>query len=304
MAIYDKNGNVMSACYDKNGNPLNAAYDKNGEVIWTARPTTLRVANYNVGDWYTGTHTYVPEAKKAQYEALHETIFQNVDADVCCMQEAPPKFCTDDTLASGILDQFFDHYENCTAYDTSPIPYRTDATKTLTMEDFQMINFYGSARSGTTQTYEKFYVTIDGKRICFVESHYSLTHETAVLQNQQMMQAIKNEQYFVAMGDLNTRIYPTDADYLQTEDYIDLVKPWIDKGYNSANCSDFGVFYTYGSTSWESYQQGDGYICATDHIFTSPNITISNAWMDTTKRTDANADKIDHMPLVADLIIN
>lgn len=303
MAIYDKNGNMLSVCYNKNGNSLNAAYDKYGNTVFPDS-INLRVANYNVGDWYIGSHSYVPEAKKTQYENLQETIFRNINADVCCMQEAPPKFCTDGTLASMILNQFFDHYETCAAYESSPIPYRTDATKTLTIEDFRMINFTGSANSGSTQTYEKFYVTIGNKRICFIESHYSLTHSTAVLQNQQMIQAVANEPYFIAMGDLNTRIYPTDENYLLTEDYIDLVKPWIDLGYHSANCADFGVFYTYGSTSWEQYQQGDGYICATDHIFTSSNIMINNAWMDTTKRIDAITDKVDHMPIIADLIIN
>lgn len=59
-----------------------------------------------------------------------------------------------------------------------------------------------------------------------------------------------------------------------------------------------------GSVPSHAYNlNGDGYICATDHIFTSPNILIDEAYMDTTKRTDLIDEKVDHMPLVAHLII-
>lgn len=303
MGIYDKNGNALPACYDKDGNALSNAYDKDGNVIWSASPVSLKVANYNVGDWYIGSHTYVPEAYKTEYTNLQNDIFTAIDVDLCCMQEAPKQFCVDGTLASTILENYFEYTQWCAAYESSTIPSRTEGSN-YAIEDFQMVDFTGSAYSGTTRTYEKFYITVGGKRICIIESHYSLTHSTAVLQNQQMMAAAAGEEYCIIMGDFNTTIHSDAEDYLLTEDYIDLVKPWIDAGYNSANCSDFGVFYTYGSTSWEQYQQGNGYISATDHIFTSPNITIDSVTMNTLKRTDAIDHKVDHMPIVAELTIN
>lgn len=36
MAVYDKNGNVLSAVYGKNGNALSIAYGKNGDTIYTS----------------------------------------------------------------------------------------------------------------------------------------------------------------------------------------------------------------------------------------------------------------------------
>ena len=299
--IYDKNGNFLSSAYDKNGNSLSLAYDKNGNVIWSAVPAHLRVANYNVGDWYIGAHNYVPETKKEQYENLQRTIFQNMNADVCCMQEAPPKFCQDGTLASTFLDDFFPYIEVCTSSTSSSIPYRTNASK-YPIENFQMIQF-PTGGTGTTVTYEKFYITVEGRRICIVESHLSLTKSYAITEAHELIDAVDGEQYYIIMGDFNTGLH-SDEDYTQDEDYLTIVKPFLDAGMNSANVSTFGAFETYGSVSYEAFLRGEGYMSATDHIFTSPNITIADVWVERTKLTDSIADKIDHIPIVADLVIN
>ena len=301
MGIYDKSGNILNLCRAIDGSVPSHAYNLNGDAIWNKDLIILKVANYNVGDWYIGTHTYVPTAKKTEYENLQRTIFGNIDVDVCCMQEAPPKFCQDGTMASVILDDFFEYIETAAAYTSSTIPYRTIGSN-IEIEDFESITFPSGASYDTTRSYEKFYITVGGKRICVISSHLALVHSYAVRQAAEMLQAVSGEDYFIIMGDYNTRIYPTDPDYKQTEDYIDMIKPYIDAGCHSANLTH-EVFYTYGSTSWEDYMNGDGYICATDHIFTSPNILIDEAYMDTTKRTDLIDEKVDHMPLVAHLII-
>lgn len=303
MAIYDNDGNALSVCYDNEGNALSHAYDLEGNVVWDATPVTMRFTTYNVGDWYIGSHTLVPTDKKTAYETLQRTIFENVNADICCMQEAPPKFCQDDTLASTILDDFFDHLETCAAYTSSFIPYRTYGSN-IQMEDFQMIFYSSAGQEGTTKTFEKFYVTVGGRRICVIGTHLSLTKSVAIQQASELISAVSGEQYYIICGDFNTAIHADEPDYTELTDYQTIVKPFLDAGMNSANLADFGAFYTYGSVSYESYLQGNGYMSATDHIFTSQNITIDDVFVDTTKLNDTIADKVDHIPLVADLTVN
>lgn len=41
MAVYDKNGNLLTAVYDKNGNSLSTVYDKDGNAITITEPILL-----------------------------------------------------------------------------------------------------------------------------------------------------------------------------------------------------------------------------------------------------------------------
>ena len=305
MAIYDMSGRSLSSCYGVSGGVLQKAYDMSGREIWALNPVSLKVANYNVGDWYIGSHTYVPTSYKTEYLDLQNAIFTAIDVDVCCMQEAPPKFCQDGTMASVFLDNYFDYFETAAAYTSSTIPYRTIGSN-IEIEDFESINFGTGAYYDTTRTYEKFYITVGGKRICFISSHLALVHSYTVNQAMEMLAAVNGEEYYVIMGDYNTVIYEDVEDFRTTQDYQDIIVPYLTAGCNSANLSDFGVFFTYYSNTLEEIEQhpsSANYMCATDQIFTSPNITINNAYINTIKLYDGINQKIDHVPIIAELTV-
>ena len=71
---------------------------------------------------------------------------------------------------------------------------------------------------------------------------------------------------------------------------------FLDAGYHVGNC-DFAWIETYFSTSSPT---GGKF---TDTIITSADITIRNLYAYTEKLTDNLGDKIDHIPLIAELSI-
>lgn len=287
MAIYDVDGNALSSCYDVDGNALSKTYDVDGDVIWTAGPSPLKIATYNVGDWGWGSGTISPEYKE-DYLNLQNTIFTNINVDICGMQEYSNNFCTDGTKASVIVDNYFD-YINDSGYWRigSNIPF--DSFETL---DYVTISMAGG--SGDYAKYNKAYITIDGKSICIINCHFSTSQATQEAQAAEILSVALQEEYCIVCGDFNTVISA-----LTDTDYINMIKPFIDEGFTDANCGAFGIFSTYYATS----DPNADYKPATDHIIVSPNITIANAYVDTTKLTDGLDQKIDHIPLVAELLI-
>jgi hypothetical protein len=289
MAIYDKNGNILSVCYDKNGNPLNVAYDKDGNVVFTS--DTFRVCTYNTGQFYIGNGSPIPTESKSIYTDLQTRIFSDITPDICIMQETTTKFCQDGTLADTFLATWFDNFQ--TTRGGSGYQAHKVATNGITIEDYTEIPFINAV--GNYPGYETFYITVKGKRIFCVNTHMSTNQTYQEAQCTEILNAVEGKEYFIVCGDFNTVIASkTDTDY------VNCIKPFIDKGYKDANCGSFGIFPTYYGTA----DPNASYRPATDHIIVSANIDIVNAFVNTLKLTDDINEKIDHMPLVADLIIN
>lgn len=80
-------------------------------------------------------------------------------------------------------------------------------------------------------------------------------------------------------------------------DYTDVIEPILAAGFHSANCTDYGFLVTY------SDQPNSTWTGCLDDIVTSGNIEITSAEVDTTKLTDNIGDKVDHMPLIATVVI-
>lgn len=286
MAIYDKNGSPLSACYDKTGSALTKAYNVNGEQIWTSAPTTIKVGTYNVGDWGWGSGL-PPVADKETYLALQNTLFSEIDVDICAMQEWSASFCSDGTQSSVITSQYFEYLQGSGVWAIgSNIPF----------DDFNVMGYTTVGTSGDYARYEKAHFTIGGKNVCLLNVHFDTAQATQEAQSAEILSVAEQEEYCIICGDFNTVIASlTDTDYLTC------VKPFIDAGFTDANCGDFGIFPTYYRTA--SPNPSDGYKPATDHIIVSSNITILDAYVNTTKLTDDIEQKIDHVPLVAVLQI-
>lgn len=290
MNIYNVDGNAISLCYNKNGNALQNAYDVNGNVIWASSASSLKVATYNVGQYYIGNSHPIPTEYKTEYTNLQTTIFNNIQPDICLMQEATNLFCADGTLANTFLSTWFDTFQT-TRGDIGYQAHKV-ATGGITIEDYTEVAFTHAV--GNYPGYETFYITVDGKRIFMVNTHMTTSQSYQEAQCTEILNAVAGKEYFIICGDFNTVISA-----LNDEDYIKCIKPFIDLGYKDANCGRFGIFPTYYDTS----DPNADYKPATDHIIVSPNITISDAWVNTTKLTDGLNDKIDHVPLVAELLI-
>lgn len=284
MAVYTINGDVVNTLYDKNGSTINQAYDINGHVVYQPTASSIRVATYNVGGWYIGSGTNVPAANKTEYVNLQKSILSAVDADIVCFQEYWNIFCADGTTADSVIGEFFTQQEKTDA--TTTWNGHVIASNGIVLNDYESIRFvnYYSTAPG----YEKCYINIGGRNVCIINTHLSTAAGgKKEPQSQEIFEAVANEPYFIITGDFNT----------ETTDYDAIVKKFVDAGYNSANLNgseyNFNTFYT-----------SAGVGKPTDQIITSSNITISDVYVNSIKLTDDINDKIDHIPLVAELIIN
>ena len=100
-------------------------------------------------------------------------------------------------------------------------------------------------------------------------------------------------------GDFNV----ADCHGKASDEYIANIKPFIDEGYHSANCSDQHGFLAtyYNGTSVNNYN-----ICeCIDEIITTSNIDINMVTVDKQK-SDANTDglALDHLPIIAHCRVN
>lgn len=280
--IFDFGGTSLYTAYNKNADQLIAAYDINGQSVYTADPSQiLKVATYNVGGWYIGSGTNVPTSLKFDYIALQKAILSAVDADIVCFQEYWNSFCADGTTADSVIGEYFTQQEKTNANTTWN--GHVIASKSLSLSDYESIQFehyYSAAPS-----YEKCYITVGGKRICIFNTHLSTAAGgQKEPQSQEMLEAVQDEPYFVLLGDFNT----------EASDYSSIVEKFVTAGYNSANLN--------GGNEWlATFYTSAGVGKPTDQIITSANIEIVDVYVNDLKLTDSISDKIDHIPLIAEL---
>lgn len=292
MAVYNSNGDVVLTCFDSSGNTLGVVYDSVGNIISDEGSPLLKVATYNVGQFYSGNSNPIPTASKSAYSALQTSIFNNIKPDICLMQEATRLFCEDGTLSETFLSSWFDEFH----LTRGDIGYQAHmiASKDMSVDDYTEHSFTDAV--GNYPGYETGYITFNDKRIFICNTHISTSQSYQEAQCAEMLQLVADKESFILCGDFNTVIFDKTE-----EDWVNCIKPFADAGYNLANCGSFGIMPTYWATS--SPNPSDGYTPATDFIITSSDISILYASTDKTKLTDGLNDKIDHVPLFAVLSV-
>ena len=287
--IYDKNGSSLTSAYDKDGTALTSAYDKNGTLVYTSTTETLKVMTYNVGQWYIGTSAKVPTAKKADYSAIHNHAFSTYQPDVLFLQEALSTWCDDGSLTSDLLAPYFDNTES--SRTTTSYQGHYICTNGYPISNYEIHDF--TSHGGNYPSFESCEITVGGKVITLINTHndYSTVYQSSEVAD--LLNFVSDLDYFVLCGDFNIGLSVEDTTDSQ---YVNNVKAFLRAGYNVGNCV-VGWIPTYFSTA----EPTGGMF--TDEIITSQNITISNLYADTTKLTDAISDKIDHIPLIAELVV-
>ena len=291
MAVYDKNGNALSAVYDKTGAPLDVAYDRNGNIVFQKNPTTLKVMAYNCGQWYIGSHDNVPADRDAEYYALQNGIIESVDADVLLLEEYTAQFSKAGRTALSMLQSKYPYYHEQTDGSTTTVAQRAIFSK-YPISSYSAHSFGGA---GSGYYYDTCFLTVDRFNIFLVVTHLHWNNLTERAREAGILiSAVQNHPRFIIGGDFNL----VDFYSINGEDYQQVIKPFVDKGYNIANGGAFGFIPTYCDTAdgaeWTNL----------DEIVTSANITIDSVTTDKTKVTDSINDKIDHLPLIAELTIS
>lgn len=297
MSIYDSAGSQIYSAYNKNGVGLQVAYGADGSEVFSGEPTpktSLKVMTYNVGGWYIGSGSNVPAAEKDVYYALQTGMIRGNDPDVLFINEYQANFSADGTSALTMLQSLFPYV---VAKTGGPYHGRAICSK-FPISNYTQHNFSSGNQSCYYDTAK---ITVDGKKISLVVTH--LTPNPASdqhLQIQELADYLKTLNSFIAAGDYNTGISPTNnTDNVGSTQYQYSIKTFTDNGFHTANCGDFGFLVTCNDGV-----DGSGANWDIDNIITSADIDILSASVDTTKLTDSISGKIDHMPLIAELAIN
>lgn len=225
------------------------------------------------------------------------TIFAKYSPDIVGFQEYYNNNMADGTLA---LDYLKRHWANVNVV-------QQNALATHLTPDDEIFGYDYKAQGAYHRSYMRTYVTVGGKRIAVFNTHLEYDYEglSSTPKCQQMaelMEAVKNEEYFIVTGDFNTCCKSTSD-----PDYINMLKMFVDAGYNLANNTEergFNWTWTNGTTETNG-TMADGSLGweETDNIITSANIKIQRVVIDKTKISAGTGLTIDHLPLIARLEI-
>ena len=295
MAIYNKNGTALTSAYDWEGTSLLAAYNVDGENVFSANPLTLKVMTYNCGQWFTGNGagSSTENTSAVNHRALLQSIMTAQNPDILCIQEYWDVIGT--TAVKDMLTASMPYYQEVNGktnyfghaiYSKYPISnFETSALSST--PSFKPV----SESTNTNRFIDRCNITIDGKIFTVFNTHFGLDTSSRANNADWLLSCMTGKSNVIACGDFNTGcLSTTDADY------VGVISKFISAGYHVANCGGFGFIKTWtDSTSTMT----DG--IPTDNIITSSNIIIESVYVDETKLTDGLNEKIDHLPLIANL---
>lgn len=285
MAIYDVNGTQLYACYDANGGSLANAYDADGNLIFSASGISLKVAEYNVGQWYIGSGVVVPTDKDAEYYALQNGMIQDIDADILCLCEYRTQFSANRTARS-LLSQYYPYIQEnnglASGYNGKCICSKYPISNYST--------HYYVSDAGRQNNYDVVTVTVENTPITVICTHLEPSDMTVKAEQAQELftycQTLTG--LYLIGGDFNSTLYDPFS-----EGNIAIYQQFLNDGCTIANDGAFGIFPTAcNSANWSE-------AFAIDNIIVSDGITITSASTDLTKVNDSIADKIDHVPFIA-----
>lgn len=283
MSIYNINGSQVNNAYAKDGSELSQAYDINRNPLI---PKAFRVMSYNVGSWTAFGRKATSENQETWY-TLQNSIIATEDTDFLGIQEYYSKI--GNYNVSEMLGQY---YPYLFAVDwVSTKAGRAIASKYPTT-NAREINFQN--QNGEIRSYLIGDVAIKGKTVKFLTAHLALDNATIALQIGELLDTVKSFDYWILTGDFNINFSGA-----QSEGYNILIKPFLDAGYNVANGDKFGFIPTF-STKKPGDESDWRYL---DNIMCSPNIDITNVYVNRQKITEHVGYDIDHLPLIAEMEI-
>lgn len=300
MSVYDKNGNLLVDIYDKNGISLGSAFDKDGNVVFAKNPLNLKVMTFNVGQWWKGGGGGTSdESIGSNYRALFNKIFTDQDVDFVCIQEYWE--IIGQQTAKALLEQYF-------PYVIEVCPTGANYFKHAVASKYPISNFVTAPlaknptfkpveeNTNTNRFIDRCNITIDNKVFTVFNTHFGLNTTDRAKNAEWLIGVMQGYTNIIACGDYNLHCHnDTHADY------TDVIEVFLGSGYHCANCTDFGFINTYTADTGKTATMDNGHPC--DNIVTSRNIMIDDVWADESKLTDNIGDKIDHIPLIAELTV-
>lgn len=287
--IYDLDKNSYNYGLDVSNNVLNQVYDINKNPLLNIRPQAIKVMSYNVGAWTAFGRDATQENQETWY-TLQNAILAEEQADLIGIQEY------EDAIGSYNVPTMIRQYASY-LFDVDRISNkagRAIASK-YPMYNAREINF--ANQNGEQRSYLISDVSIGGKTIKFITAHLALDNATIALQIQELLSAVESFEYWIVTGDFNIN-FPN----AQSEGYSILIEPFLNEGYNVANGdpNGFGFIPTFTTKTPE---EDTNWSCL-DNIMCSSNIDITNVYVNRQKITEHAGYAIDHLPLIAEVVVN
>lgn len=273
--IYNNIGDVVNSIYNSQGLQANMLYDSSGNLLTQSENKTLKVMTYNIGI-FTGRNTL----------DVLQHIVNTYDADLIGLQEVQKT-----SLNSNFNKAFgnYPYYKLGTQYNKDGILSKTELINTSsTLYNYNTLE---------QRAFTKGYINFNGQQICFINTHLEQTSggEAKVRQAQQLHEILQNEEYFILTGDFNTICHDVNH-----SEYLQIIKPFLDMGAHSVNCTaESGFINTW--TDKTTLTQDNGHPC--DHIIVSNKISVKNVIFDQYKNTINSSESVDHIPIIAELEI-
>lgn len=287
MSVYNKDGELLNTLYALPGTQCGKVYDVDGNAKYVKG---FVVMTYNVGSWYDGKHDIVPADKDADYYALQKEIIERYNPDVLFINEYTKQFSYAGRTAVSLLVELGFGFIYEVGGDTETTTRGRCIASKYPLTDYIERDFTDGG-----YYYDSCVINANGIPVNLVITHLHWDdRDKRTSEMQTIMSVLAGFQTFILCGDFNT----TDNYDVDGADYVAIIKPLIDAGYNVANGGAFGFKVTYSSfpdNSWTA---------CLDNIVTSPNIEITEVEVDETKlHDDITTERVDHLPLIATLQI-
>jgi endonuclease/exonuclease/phosphatase family metal-dependent hydrolase len=290
MALFSIDGNALNSVYVVSGLNLKEAYDVEGDLIFPDG-VRLKVMTYNV-QWFTGINS--------------QTVMQNIiingnDPDIIGLQEVSQNGVMP-SVGTNVLSNYpykrLSNHKNYNAF-ASKIPLENVVIADFVNQDPNEMTQYNETRA-----YMITDISVSGKTIKWINTHLCVL--SSDVRHQQFGELLDMADAFIASGypvvmtgDFNSN----SALSTSGADYQEMYKLCVDKGYHLANCTEeSGFTKTHSSlttaSSLEDLQK------ALDNIIVSPDVMIESVKFDTTKFSYLNGKAIDHIAVIAELLIH
>lgn len=289
MSIYNNSGGLLSTSYSVNGQSLLTAYDVQGEIAFPDE-IRLKVMTYNV-QWFT---------KINSQSAMQNIIINGNDPDIIGLQEVSQNGVMP-SVGTNVLSNYpykrLSNHKNYNAF-ASKIPLENVVIADFVNQDPNEMTQYNETRA-----YMIADISVSEKTIKWINTHLCVL--SADVRHQQFGELLDMADAFIASGysvvmtgdfNSNSALSTSDADYQE------MYKLCVDKGYHLANCTEeSGFTKTHSSlttaSSLEDLQK------ALDNIIVSPDVVIETVKFDTTKFAYLDGNPIDHIAVIAEILL-
>ena len=271
----------MAVLYDANGVKLSVDLSGGG-----AGPGSIVVMSFNPQRW-EGLNSDITLMRK---------IIDTYKPDIIGLQEYREKIAGSDVYSAVFADYPY-HYYASAIYNPVGIVSKYPLSSVSTV----LYASQGSEKRG----YTKAYITVNQQKICWLNTHLEIlpttedSREIRTAQARELIGVMKAERYAICTGDFNAG----DCHDKTDPDYIEVIKPFLQEGYHSANSSDQHGFLAtfYDGITVNNFTR---YACI-DEVITTSNIDITAVDVDKQKSTaNKNGLFLDHLPIVAHCRIN